>query len=187
LFCQNYIDAKLVCQTVVVAHTRDTRRAARPWKGNTAARRFGWRATCWAHPYAIAICGSLVGTCRPDGSEPQVGLKFNIAVHAVPFFLSSKSMDHTSCFVGTKTEAKEYFSSEFKFYSIFFHFFSTPKKSEKENKHGRGAGERRLVAYTAPRARLSGCNFPPLACIPRNARNRRFCRARLGSCSCFSH
>jgi hypothetical protein len=74
-------------------------------------------------------------------------------------------MDHTSCFVGTKTEAKEYFSSKFKFYSIFFHFFSTPKKSEKENKHGhlgciwftflgqpgsRGAGERRLVAYTAP-------------------------------------
>jgi hypothetical protein len=42
--------------------------------------RFGWRATCWAHPYAIAICGSLVRTCRPDGSEPPVGLKFNIAV-----------------------------------------------------------------------------------------------------------
>jgi hypothetical protein len=51
----------------------------------------------------------------------------------------------------------------------------------------RGAGERRLVACTAPRARLSRCNFPPLACIPRNARNGRFCRARLGSCSCFSH
>jgi hypothetical protein len=50
-----------------------------------------------------------------------------------------------------------------------------------------GAGERRLVACTAPRARLSRCNFPPLACILRNARNGCFCRAGLGSCSYFSH
>jgi hypothetical protein len=37
----------------------------------------------------------------------------------------------------------------------------------------RGAGERRLIACTVPRARLSGCI--PLACIFRNARNGRFC------------
>jgi hypothetical protein len=46
------------------------------------------------------------------------------------------------------------------------------------------AGEWRLIACTAPRARFSGCIFFPLACIPRNG---RFCRARLGSCNCFSH
>jgi hypothetical protein len=51
----------------------------------------------------------------------------------------------------------------------------------------RGAGKWRLVACTAPRARLSRCNFPSLACISRNARNGRFCRAKLSSCSCFSH
>jgi hypothetical protein len=44
-----------------------------------------------------------------------------------------------------------------------------------------------LVACITPRVRFSRCNFPPLACIPRNTRNSHFCRARLGSCNCFSH
>jgi hypothetical protein len=61
---------------------------------------------------------------------------------------------------------------------VWFAFLSEPDP--------RGAGERRLIACTAPRVRLSGCIFLPLACIPRNARNDRFCKARLGSCSCFS-
>jgi hypothetical protein len=37
----------------------------------------------------------------------------------------------------------------------------------------RGAGERRLIVCTAPRARLSGCIFLPLACIPETSENGR--------------